>query len=119
MILAGDYAPGPCSVDVNISGNFYIRKKKLLNERNTKTFSEKIIFRKVHPLPVFSSLTDKIAVRDYVKRRVGEKYLVPLYGTYDRLTEEDIKHLPESFVLKLKLIMVADLMKLVTIQGTR
>ncbi len=51
-------------------------------------------------MPVFTSLADKIAVRDYVKKRVGEKYLVPLYGIYDRLTEEDIKRLPESFVLK-------------------
>lgn len=83
-----------------IKCDFFINRKKILNDKNAKTFSEKIIFRRVHPLPVFSLLSDKIAVRDYVKKKVGEEYLVPLYGTYDRLTKEDIEHLPESFVLK-------------------
>lgn len=83
-----------------IKCEYLLNKKKLLSSKNSKSFSEKIIYRRVYPLPIFSLLADKIEVREYVKKKVGERYLIPLYGTYDRLTYEDINHLPESFVLK-------------------
>ncbi|MEL7663306.1 MAG: ATP-grasp fold amidoligase family protein [Methanosarcina mazei] len=83
-----------------IKCEYLLNKKKLLSSKNSKSFSEKIIYRRVYPLSIFSLLADKIAVREYVKKKGGEKYLIPLYGTYDRLTIEDINRLPESFVLK-------------------
>ena len=39
-------------------------------------------------------------MRDYVKEKIGEEYLVPLYGVYDRWEEIDFDKLPDRFVLK-------------------
>ncbi|WP_438766556.1 ATP-grasp fold amidoligase family protein [Kushneria sp. TE3] len=67
---------------------------------NPTTFSEKIGYRKLHPTPSMSVLSDKIAVRDYVRERIGEQYLIPCYATADELTPELLKTLPERFVMK-------------------
>ena len=80
--------------------DYFKRTKRFLNLKNPKSFNEKLIHRRLYPLPVFSTLADKIAVRDFVKQKVGGKYIVPLYGTYDKLTHADVEKLPESFVLK-------------------
>ncbi|WP_051719964.1 ATP-grasp fold amidoligase family protein [Anditalea andensis] len=61
---------------------------------------EKLYSRIMNPLPIFSQLADKVEVRNYVKRVLGPEYLIPLYGVYDSLTEEDLNELPSSFVLK-------------------
>ncbi|MDD3936006.1 ATP-grasp fold amidoligase family protein [Rhodoferax sp.] len=44
--------------------------------------------------------SDKILVRDYVRERVGEKYLVELYQVHDHFDEIDFEALPKSFVIK-------------------
>ena len=44
--------------------------------------------------------SDKIRVRDYVRERVGEDYLVKLYQVCERFDEIDFERLPRSFVIK-------------------
>lgn len=44
--------------------------------------------------------TDKILVRDYIRERVGEQYLVKLYQTCDHFSGIDFDALPNSFVIK-------------------
>jgi hypothetical protein len=39
-------------------------------------FSEKINYRKLHPLGIYSVLADKCSVRKYVSKRIGEKCLM-------------------------------------------
>lgn len=65
-----------------------------------KTFTEKLYCRLIKPLPIFTELADKVRVRDYVKSVIGEKYLVPCYGVFEQITEEDVEKLPSSFMLK-------------------
>jgi hypothetical protein len=43
---------------------------------------------------------DKLALRDHAAARIGEKYLVPLYATADRLTRDLWERLPDAFMLK-------------------
>lgn len=45
-------------------------------------------------------LADKYAVREFIKERVGDIHLVPLYGVWDNANDIDFATLPESFVLK-------------------
>lgn len=45
-------------------------------------------------------LSDKYAVREWVKDRIGEEHLVPLLGVWDDFEEIDFDELPPSFVLK-------------------
>lgn len=66
-----------------------------------KTFSEKIQFRKLYDNnPLYSICADKYRVRKYVKEKIGEEYLVPLYLVTDKLTEEQWEKLPKAFVIK-------------------
>ena len=66
-----------------------------------ETFSEKIQFRKLYDNnPLYSVCADKYRVREYVKEKIGEEYLVPLYLVTDKLTEEQWKKLPKAFVIK-------------------
>ncbi|KAA0998926.1 hypothetical protein FVF58_43085 [Paraburkholderia panacisoli] len=64
------------------------------------TFNEKILQRSLRPDPRYGALTDKLAVRAYVKAKVGEKYLVPLIASPTVFTRAVFDTLPNSFVMK-------------------
>lgn len=86
----------------------YIKKqfKKYLGyeidfSKEPETFNQKIQFRKLYDNnPLYSICSDKYRVREYVKEKIGEEYLVPLYLVTDKLTEEQWDKLPNSFVAK-------------------
>jgi hypothetical protein len=44
--------------------------------------------------------SDKITAREFIRERVGEKYLLELYQTCDHYFEIDFEALPSSFVIK-------------------
>ncbi len=65
------------------------------------TFSEKICdLIGSGKLEKYRAYADKLEVRDFVGRKVGPKYLVPLYGTAEQLTANLWDSLPEAFILK-------------------
>lgn len=75
--------------------------KKHLNLNNPQTFNEKIQWLKLNDRkPIYSKLVDKYEVREYVKEKIGEEYLVPILGVWEKFEEIDFDQLPEKFVLK-------------------
>ncbi len=51
--------------------------------------------------PILTRLSDKIRVREWVKERIGNEYLIPVIGqTYGNANEIDFDKLPDSFVIK-------------------
>jgi hypothetical protein len=69
-----------------------------LNLKSPKTFSEKIQWIKLFGnLTRFSKYVDKYEVRQYVKERIGEEYLIPLFGVYDKVEQINMDNLPDSF----------------------
>lgn len=44
--------------------------------------------------------SDKILVRDYVRERIGEQYLVKLFQMHERFSQIDFDALPKAFVIK-------------------
>ena len=65
------------------------------------TFNQKIQFRKLYDHnPLYSICADKYRVREYVKEKIGEEYLIPLLLVTDELTEEQWDKLPNQFVAK-------------------
>lgn len=80
-----------------------------MNIYNPKTFSEKLQWLKTHgDIQVKSKLADKYDVREYVKHRIGEKYLVKLLPlntsgaiVVDNINDIDWDILPNQFALKL------------------
>src|ERR1035441_6690156 len=68
---------------------------------NPKTYQEKVQFRKLYGNHAFyASVADKYRVRSYVAAKVGDKYLIPLLGAYDRLHSSVFDKLPEQFIIK-------------------
>lgn len=72
-----------------------------LNIEEPATFNEKIQWLKLYDsTPIKTRLADKYLVRDWVKEKIGEQYLVPLLGVWDSFAEIDFESLPEQYVLK-------------------
>lgn len=72
-----------------------------LNLDNPKTFNEKIQWIKFYYHdPLMIKCADKVAVRDYVKQTIGDKYLADCIGIYDNPNEIDFNKLPNRFALK-------------------
>ncbi|CAI2074944.1 ATP-grasp fold amidoligase family protein [Serratia quinivorans] len=63
-------------------------------------YSEKLMRRKVYPLAMYTQLSDKYQVREYIKKLWGEEYLIELYAQGKELTEEMYEALPDAFVIK-------------------
>lgn len=82
---------------------YHYRKKfgRSLNIKEPKTFSEKIQWIKIYGnLEKVTKLIDKYEVRNYIKNKIGEKYLNKIYGIYTNVEEIDFDTLPNKFVLK-------------------
>ena len=72
-----------------------------LNLENPKSFNEKIQWLKLYyHNPLITKCADKFKVRDYIKEKIGEEYLIPLIGVWDKVEDIDFASLPEQFVLK-------------------
>ena len=75
--------------------------KKLLNLDDPRSFNEKIQWLKIYDsTPIKTRLADKYLVREWVKEKIGEQYLIPLLGIYDRFEDIDFNQLPDQFVIK-------------------
>lgn len=74
---------------------------KALDLNDPKTFNEKVQWLKLYDsTPEKTRLADKYQVREWVRETIGEEYLIPLLGVWDRFEEIDFAKLPERFVLK-------------------
>jgi len=72
-----------------------------LDLKNPKTFNEKLQWTKLYGnLEKYTNLVDKYEVRKYIAETIGEEYLIPLLGVYDRVEDIDFSKLSEQFVLK-------------------
>lgn len=81
---------------------FYkFKTKEKLNLRSPIKYNEKIQSRKLDENNTeYIKCADKFLVRDVVKKRIGEEYLIKNYFAKEKITVEDLKELPNSFVLK-------------------
>ena len=82
--------------------NFYFEQTgETLNLDNPQTYNQKIQWLKLFDsTPEKTRLADKYLVRSHVKEKIGEEYLIPLLGVWDRVDDINFKALPNKFVLK-------------------
>lgn len=74
---------------------------KKLNLENPETFTEKLQWLKLfNRNPLYTRLVDKYLVRDCIKEKLGEEYLIPLLGVWNDPDDIDFDALPNQFVLK-------------------
>lgn len=72
-----------------------------LNLIHPKTFGDKIQWLKLYDnSELKTKLADKYAVREWVKKKIGESYLIPLLGVYDKPEDINYDLLPNEFVIK-------------------
>jgi hypothetical protein len=72
-----------------------------INWDHPTRYTEKINILKISPeVKKLAKYTDKYLVRDYVKKTIGEQYLVPLIGVYSSVDDIDFASLPSQFILK-------------------
>lgn len=72
-----------------------------LNMKDPTSYHDKIFYRKINGnYKNMARIADKYQVRDYVREIIGNNYLVPILGVYEKLEISDFEDLPKSFVVK-------------------
>jgi hypothetical protein len=75
--------------------------KEKLNIKFPETFNEKIQWLKLYDrISEYSKMVDKYEVRRYISEKIGEEYLIPLLGVWDKADDIEFEKLPNQFVLK-------------------
>ena len=74
---------------------------KELNLENPTTFNEKMQWLKLYNRkPEYTMMVDKYEVKRYVADKIGEEYIIPALGVWDKFDDIDFDALPDQFVLK-------------------
>ena len=74
---------------------------KKLNLKDPQTFNEKLQWLKLYDRrSEYTAMVDKYEVKKYVADMIGEEYIIPTLGVWDRFEDIDFDSLPDQFVLK-------------------
>ena len=80
---------------------FRLRMGYKLNLDNPVTFNEKLQWLKLNNRkPEYTQMVDKVGAKEYVASIIGEEYIIPTIGVWDRVEDIDWAALPNQFVLK-------------------
>lgn len=80
---------------------YYNRFGRKLNLNHPQTFNEKLQWLKLHDRnPEHTTMVDKIEVKKWVADRIGERFIIPTLGVWERAEDIDFDSLPDQFVLK-------------------
>lgn len=97
---------------------YRIKLGRKLNLENPQTYNEKLQWMKLYNRqPIYTKLVDKYEVKPIIAKQIGEKYIIPTLGVWDRFEDINFSSLPNQFVLKCThdsggLIIVKDKSKL-------
>lgn len=90
-----------------LSDKSYLQKRyrahfgKKLNLVDPQTFNAKLQWLKLYDRkPIYTTMVDKYAVKEYVAAQIGEEYIIPTLGLWERFDDIDFDALPDQFVLK-------------------
>lgn len=80
---------------------YFVATGKWPNLKNPVGYNEKLQWLKLHDKhPEYSILVDKLRVRDVIKEKLGDGYMFPLLGHWEKFDDIDFSALPNEFVLK-------------------
>lgn len=81
---------------------FYKTLKYRLDLKSPKTLNEKLQWSKLNLVTEdVTQCADKLRVRDYISKKIGEKYLVPIVSVIEDVDKLVIEDLPDSpFIMK-------------------
>ena len=82
----------------------YLFKRSMgrdLNLKHPTTFNEKLQWLKLYDHnPEYIKMVDKYEVKYIVADKIGEKYIIPTLGVWNKFEDIDFDDLPDKFVLK-------------------
>lgn len=82
----------------------YLFKKRMgykLNLKNPNTFNEKLQWLKLYNRkPIYTIMVDKVKAKEYVASIIGNEYIIPTLGVWDKPEDINYDNLPNQFVLK-------------------
>lgn len=80
---------------------YYEKFNKYPNIDKPANFSEKLQWLKLNDRKkIYTKLVDKYEVKEYVKNIVGEQYIIPTLGVYEKFDDINFNSLPNQFVIK-------------------
>ena len=86
---------------IYLEWRYYLEMRSKLNLDNPQTFSEKLQWLKLYNRrPEYTCMVDKYAVKEYVANIIGEEYIIPTLGVWDRFEDINFDVFPSQFVLK-------------------
>lgn len=80
---------------------YFLKNNKFLDIDNPNEFMEKIQWLKLNFYKEgFGKYVDKFEVREFVRERVGDKYVNKIIGVFDKVEDLDYSSFPDQFVIK-------------------
>lgn len=84
-----------------IKWEYFSGMKKFPNLDYPKTYNEKLQWLKLNDIhPEYGELVDKATAKEYVRKIIGDEFIIPTLGVWDSFDEIDFDKLPNQFVLK-------------------
>ena len=84
-----------------LSWLYRARMGRLPDLNHPKSFNEKLQWLKLNDRkPEYTEMVDKYLAKKYVEKRIGEKYIIPTLGVWDKFDQIEFEKLPDQFVLK-------------------
>ena len=101
LVSAGKGWKAHVSAEAFVKRMYRIHMGREPDLENPGTYTEKLQWLKLYDhRPEYTTLVDKYAVKQYVADKIGEQYVIPLLGAWDRVEDIDFDALPDRFVLK-------------------
>lgn len=71
------------------------------NFKNPQSFNEKLNWLKLYNRkPEYTQMVDKFAMKEFVAKKIGKEYVLPVLGVWNTPDEIEWEKLPNQFVLK-------------------
>ena len=84
-----------------LSLRYYAVFGKKMDWDNPKTYNEKQQWLKIYDRrPEYTIMADKYLVKDYIAKRIGEEYVIPTIGVWERPEDIEWESLPNQFAMK-------------------
>lgn len=84
-----------------IKMKYRLALKKSCDLEHPKTFQEKLQWIKLNDRkPIYHQMVDKYEAKKFIAERVGEQYVIPTVGLWDRFEDIDWDKLPNEFIIK-------------------
>ena len=101
VILSGMGVPMPVADEEFLRRKYRFHMGKTPDLKDPRTYTEKLQWLKLYDhRPEYTAMVDKYQAKLFAAERIGQEYIIPTLGVWDRPEDIDFDELPDQFVLK-------------------